>query len=303
MKKSRVFCLVTGAHVVAFGGLLLSQGCGTTRAPLPREDTFVMPPTQETDVVRPVPVEPVHRPAPMPPRVEPQPVVVTPPPTDTTTYTVVQGDNLSTIARRFGVSVAEIMMLNQISDPNRIRVGQQLKLPGNVDLAQPRTAAPRQETRPATATVPGERYVVQVGDSLSVIAQRYGTTQQALMRANNISNPDRIQVGQELVIPAGERRPATPAAPAPAARPTAAPPRAAAPVVAPAVVEKPAGEAPAAPTAARTAAGQTYTIQIGDDLLSVASEFNVSIAALRAANRLDSDILVPGRVLIIPDVD
>jgi LysM repeat protein len=46
-------------------------------------------------------------------------------------------------------------------------------------------------------------YVVQRGDTLSAIAQRFGTTAEALARANNISDPRRLQVGQRLTIPEG----------------------------------------------------------------------------------------------------
>lgn len=43
-------------------------------------------------------------------------------------------------------------------------------------------------------------YIVQAGDTLSSIAQRYGTTYQELARRNNIANPNKIYVGQKLVI-------------------------------------------------------------------------------------------------------
>ncbi len=299
MQKSRVVGLVTGAHVVAFGGLLLSQGCGTTRAPLPRDDEFVMPPTQEQEVVRPVPVEPTRRPAPIPPRVEPRPVT---PPTETTTYTVAPGDVLSVIASRYDVTVQEIMRINNISNPDMIRVGQRLELPGKIDVDQPREVTPRRETAPRADVARGDRYVVKAGDSLSVIAHRYGVTQQALMRANNISNPDRIQVGQELVIPEGGRR--TP--PVAVEAPTVTPPepvRAAPPVTLPRVEDEESGATMLPPSPSAPSGAQTYTVEIGDDLISVASEFNVSIVDLRKANNLDSDILVPGHVLIIPDVE
>jgi len=300
MQKSRVVGLVTGAHVLAFGGLLLSQGCGTTRAPLPRDDEFVMPPTQEQDVVRPVAVEPTRRPDPIPPRVEPRPVA---PPTETTTYTVAPGDVLSVIASRYGVTVQEIMRINNISNPDMIRVGQRLQLPGEIAIDQPREVTPRRETTPRADVASGDRYVVQAGDSLSVIAHRHGVTQQALQRANNISDPHRIQVGQELVIPEGGRR--TPsAAVEPPTVTTPEPERPATPVVPTRPEIEDDGDAATLPPAPGTpAGGETYTIGIGDDLLSVASEFNVSIDALKAANNLDSEILVPGRVLVIPDVD
>jgi N-acetylmuramoyl-L-alanine amidase len=313
MKKSRVVGFVTGAHVVAFGGLLLTQGCGTTRAPLPRDEEFVMPPRfEEEQLAPPVPVAPVYRPAPMPPVVTAPPVTVQPvtvtAPADTTPYVVQKGDSLSVIARRYGISVQDVMRLNNISDPNVIRVGQRLLLPGKINLDQPRSATPSREAVTSAASGTGERYVVQVGDSLSVVAQRHRVTVQSLMKANNITDANRIRVGQELVIPAEGRRPAAAAtstsaaaapvrpAPAAAARPVAAP-------VAPVAIADSAATTglPLAP--AVQGSQHTYTVQIGDDLLSVASEFNVSIAALRAANKLDSDILVPGRVLVIPAVD
>lgn len=46
-------------------------------------------------------------------------------------------------------------------------------------------------------------YVVQAGDTLSEIAERFGITVRALVRANQLENPDRIHPGQELVIPSG----------------------------------------------------------------------------------------------------
>jgi len=47
-------------------------------------------------------------------------------------------------------------------------------------------------------------HVVKPGDMLSAIAEQYGTTVAALMKANNISNPNIIYVGQKLVIPGCE---------------------------------------------------------------------------------------------------
>jgi len=305
MKKSRVIGYVTGAHAIAMGGLLLTQGCGTTRAPLPREEEFVMPPPHsEEQLAPPVVVEPLHRPAPMPPvQVVPdEPVVVTPP-SETTAYVVQKGDALSVIARRYGVSLQEVMRLNNISNPDMIRVGQKLVLPGKVDLEAPRPVTRRTTSVDAAAAGTGTRYVVQAGDSLSEIALEHGVTQQAVMELNGITNANRIQVGQTLVIPAGGQprsRRATPAAEVQPAAPVAQ----TAPVVRPSA---PPAEAPTAallpPAPADRSNAQTYTVEIGDDLLSVASEFNVSIAALKEANNLDSDILVPGRTLIIPDVD
>ncbi|MEI1423712.1 LysM peptidoglycan-binding domain-containing protein, partial [Bacillus cabrialesii] len=46
----------------------------------------------------------------------------------TTTYTVKSGDNLGSIAQRFGMTLSEIQILNNISNPDKIQVGQTLKV-------------------------------------------------------------------------------------------------------------------------------------------------------------------------------
>ena len=53
---------------------------------------------------------------------------------------------------------------------------------------------------PATG-LQGERYVVQAGDTLLQIANRYGVTVEAIVQANKLENPDVLRVGQELIIP------------------------------------------------------------------------------------------------------
>ncbi|MFY9174978.1 MAG: peptidoglycan-binding protein [Peptococcia bacterium] len=69
------------------------------------------------------------------------------------------------------------------------------------------------------------QYVVQPGDTLFSIAQRFGTTVQAIIQANNIINPDFIVVGQIITIPTGQMPPVpTPPAPnPPAPQPTQCP--------------------------------------------------------------------------------
>lgn len=307
MKRIRIVGFVTGVHVVAIGGLLLSQGCGTTRAPLPREDQVVMPPPFEEERLVPIVVAPVYRPSPPPPiRPVVEPVVVTAP-TETTTYVVAKGDMLSVVAKRYGVSVQDIMRINNITDPNRIRVGQKLQLPGVIDVSRPQEVQTERTVVAAGVARGGERYEVKAGDSLSVIAQRYGVNVQELMRANNITDANRIRVGQEVLIPAGGTprpvpAPVAPVTPSPA--PTVVLPAPTPVTLEPVLVDPPVSQLlPPAPGAPSAGGQQNYTVVIGDDLLSVASEFNVSIAALKAANNLDSDILVPGRTLIIPDAD
>lgn len=126
------------------------------------------------------------------------------------TYVVRKSDNLSTIALRFGVSQDAIMRANNIRIPNVIYVGQVLIIPGahTPDSGKSPVQPPdHQPSRPST-------YVVRSGDTLGDIAKRFNTTVQALMQANNIRNPNRIEVGQVLTIPGqGGKDPAPPAKP------------------------------------------------------------------------------------------
>lgn len=66
----------------------------------------------------------------------------------------------------------------------------------------PGTPPPR-AVAPAPA-VGQQTYVVREGDSLSVIAERFGVTQDAIQRANDITDPNSLFAGQEIVIPAPE---------------------------------------------------------------------------------------------------
>ncbi|MDH4335471.1 MAG: LysM peptidoglycan-binding domain-containing protein [Chloroflexota bacterium] len=100
------------------------------------------------------------------------------------------GDTLSQIAVTQGVSVAELMRLNGIVNPNRIQVGQRIL------VAPPSDPAPLTPSAPAPVV-----HRVAPGENLTVIAQRYGTTIGAIVRANGISNPSFLRVGQRLTIP------------------------------------------------------------------------------------------------------
>lgn len=107
-------------------------------------------------------------------------------------YTVQPGDTLSALARRYNTTVQAIVNANNIANPNLIRVGQVLEIPGEGSVVPP---------TPAPSPSPGGTYTVQPGDTLSRIAQRFGTTFQAIAQANNLANPNRIYVGQVLIIP------------------------------------------------------------------------------------------------------
>ena len=49
-------------------------------------------------------------------------------------------------------------------------------------------------------TVPGQHYVVQEGDTLNAIAEKFGVPIEEIVKANNLTNPDVLSIGQELII-------------------------------------------------------------------------------------------------------
>lgn len=114
-------------------------------------------------------------------------------------YVVQRGDSLSVIARRFDTSVAQLASLNQLTDRHRIRVGQELLLPHDTEAANQTLLAANQDIRPADGS-----YTIRQGDTLSLIASRFGTTETALMALNGMDNPDRIYPGESLRLPAGD---------------------------------------------------------------------------------------------------
>ncbi len=72
-------------------------------------------------------------------------------------------------------------------------------------IVPPPTTAPVPTTVAATTPAPaaaGGTYVIEPGDTLSVIAEQFGITTDALVQANNITDVNTIRPGQELIIPA-----------------------------------------------------------------------------------------------------
>lgn len=122
--------------------------------------------------------------------------VVAPPPATpptTQTYTVRRGDTLRVIAARYNTTVAAIASLNNIANPDRIEVGQVLRIPSGATVAP----APA----PSQPLVVGGFYTVRPGDTLAVIARRVNVDMWTIARANNIYNLNRILAGQRLRIP------------------------------------------------------------------------------------------------------
>ncbi|MDY0410289.1 LysM peptidoglycan-binding domain-containing protein [Virgibacillus soli] len=93
-------------------------------------------------------------------------------------HVVKRGEVLWRIAQQYGADFNQVVLANDIRDPNVLVVGQSLIIPN-----------------------PNREYVVQAGDQLWQIASRYGVTVEELARVNNITSPALLFVGDVLIIP------------------------------------------------------------------------------------------------------
>ncbi len=108
-------------------------------------------------------------------------------------HKVQSGEALSVIARRYNVSVSELVALNGLKSRHKIRIGQTLRLPFS-GVSIPEGAL---------------TYKVRSGDSLSVIARDAGISQSRLMELNGLKNKHRIFIGQTLYLRPPEDRSAS----------------------------------------------------------------------------------------------
>jgi murein DD-endopeptidase MepM/ murein hydrolase activator NlpD len=105
---------------------------------------------------------------------KPKPVIVT--------HIVEAGQTLWDIANRYSIDIDTIVAANELSDPQRLQVGQNLTI----------------------LTVKGALHTVRSGDNLWDIARAYQVRTQDIVEANELLDPASLRVGQKLVIPGGQ---------------------------------------------------------------------------------------------------
>ncbi len=107
------------------------------------------------------------------------------------TYVVQPGDTLNSIARRYGLTTAELAKTNGLINPNLLYVGQKITLP--------------LEIGPALTPITNQIIIVEPGDTPFSLALKYGTTIPALIDDNQLNHAGLMVAGQELIIPADAR--------------------------------------------------------------------------------------------------
>jgi LysM repeat protein len=196
-------------------------------SPEPPASATEEPPAGETPTS--VPSEPPPAPEPPAPSI----------PGEGLEHVVAWGETLEIIASRYGVSAQDIVAANNLVNPDLIRAGDVLTIPG------------------ATAPSPEQGvHIVRQGETLKSIASMYGITVDAIAMANGIVNHNYIWVGQRLTIPGG---------------------------------------------GTSQAGGQTYVVQQGDTLSSIAVQFGTTEWAIAYANNLPNvNVIYVGQTLQIP---
>ena len=235
MKIVKIFGVVVGIHVFALVLIFANPGC-TTRtpsrpspsetvaSPAPTSAATVSLPAASADTVAPSPVTSasvtfnpetpaastgVHYSPTRPGTAEAgalqaEPVADVVP---ASKYTVKSGDNLWTIAKKNHLTATELATANGLKASSVVQPGQKLIIPSKpVSAADrkgdaPKTASAVPAAAPAKVAADATKHIVAPGESLSVIAAKYGVKSGDLAVANNISDPRKLRAGMELVIP------------------------------------------------------------------------------------------------------
>ncbi|MEE8163297.1 MAG: LysM peptidoglycan-binding domain-containing protein, partial [Anaerolineae bacterium] len=221
----------------------------------------------------------------------------------TVVHVVRLGETLFSIAQYYGTTVEAIAQANRIANPRLIHVGQRLAIPASGMTPSPPSTSPwsfgtcpgpfvpcvlgpqdqgRQVQGPGTKGS-GHRspatYIIQRGDTLSLIAHRYNTTIRAVAELNSILNPNLIRIGQRLIIPSAGysspslRQPFTSTGLS---------------------TSDAAQDTPPSPT-------QIHTVQQGETLTRIALRYGTTISVIVAANDFANPSLIfTGQRLVIP---
>jgi LysM repeat protein len=216
--------MIVAIHTVLIGGILM-VGCKDASKP----QTSATPPDESGSAVAVTPsplstndltappatsAAPVVATSQAQPSTTPTTALVTQPPASSSSlattppgvakeYVIVQGDLLSTIAKKNGVSLKALEDANPGLDPKKLQIGKKLQIPAGTATASTTPtgtvggALPSDSTAAAGDTT---TYTVKSGDVLMRIARSHGTTVSAIESLNDMKTSS-IKAGQKLKLP------------------------------------------------------------------------------------------------------
>ena len=192
-------------------------------------------------------------------------------PSDLAIYKVVRGDTLWGIARKNGVTLANLLKANpNLDQSGRLSIGQEIMIPGVGEASPVSTISESVETTSVSQS-DGSTYTVTKGDTLSRIARNLGVRLSELLKANNLSMSSIIKPGQILVAPANSR---------------------------PQVSES-SQSTQSLPITVPTGA-TTHTVKKGENLSRISSIYGVSVSQIMEWNGLSNPSLIrAGQPLIV----
>ena len=185
------------------------------------------------------------------------------------TYTVQSGDSLTAIASKYNLGMDYIADLNNMSRTAGLRVGQKLKLTGEVPAVETPKTVEKQTTASNNST---DIHVVKSGETLNSIARKYHLQLNYLAELNNLSRTANVRVGQRLKIEGDVDS---------------------APIKTETVAAK--------PQATSSRATEAYKVKSGESLNSIASRAGMSVSELASLNNLSPRAgLQVGQTIQIP---
>lgn len=216
-------------------------------------------------------------------------------------YIVQKGDILSRLAVDFNTTTKTLISMNNLSNPDVLYVGQELRVPASGRKASSASSS----SKSSSSVKKGGEYVIQKGDTLSGIAVAAGVSIDDLRSLNNIKN-DKIFAGEKLSIPSGGKVPSTthksatkkasteptpPVEPAPSA--VAEP--------APAPLADPSAPEPVETTSMSVDAVMDHVVYPGETLDDISRSYGVSKSDIMRLNNIsDESAVKEGQRLRIP---
>ena len=218
MKILKILGIAAGIHALALLLIFSNPGCSYSKAAAPESSPISSAPNTDpgspsTGATVTAPDSVGIRYSPTRPGTAAASSLASQPVTDVTpatTYTVSKGDTLSSIAKKNQINKADLVAANHLKGTSVLHTGQKLIIPaksGQASSFEPAPAEPAAtaKSEPAAEKASmgeGTKHVVRNGETLGAIARKYGVKQGDIAVANNITDPKKIQPGQELVIPA-----------------------------------------------------------------------------------------------------